>query len=45
MESGLNLLTISTFQIFSNLDTFRLTYLPTLGQLSAKISAKMLTDS
>jgi len=41
----LNLLKNSTFQIFGNLDTFRLTCLPTFGQLLAKIPAKMSTDS
>ena len=36
---------MTTSQILCNLDTFQLTYLPTLGQLSAKISANMLTNT
>ena len=36
---------MTTSQILCNLETFQLTYLPTLGQLLAKISANMSIDT
>ena len=36
---------MTSSQILCNLDAFWLTYLPTLGQLSAKISANISTNT